>query len=483
MKDEPGEGGWYSPNVVSGKILGNSKSETLAPEGNDSTRSFARMSVVSDLSTRPNEPDRTSETNNEISETSFSVATPLPSKIHGRFRSAGPRIMILGGDADNNLGDHAILFSLCQTLAEFDSRVRITVVSDRTNRYKFPGVVNVIPSGIAGSFALMRAAAKQDLITIGGGGLFQDDDSRVKMPFWASKVTALRAVNERIVAHSIGAGPLAHPESKCSANWTCSVLESISVRDEFAHKWLSSCTAREVLIVPDPAFMLRPAPQEDGDAVLQHLQIPTDKPIIGVALRRWFHQLGGFVPHSVRDRLGLTEKQNHEAMDRLLSQIADSLRALAARLNASILLLPTYNVEHEADVHYCRQLAERLPRNRVQIGSIDDPQVYKAVCGRLSLMISARMHPLILAASMGVPVVGLGYNGKFEGFFDMLGIPRRMIWMNEFRMESQLERLQQLAEDALSDTIDLRNRCELLAHRTARQTTALLGQQVVQEVC
>lgn len=391
--------------------------------------------------------------------------------------------MIIGGDADNNLGDQAILLSLCQTLTKSNPQIRITVVSKHQNRHHFPGVATIIPPGFTGSRELLRTAARQDLIAIGGGGLFQDDDSRIKMPYWATKITALRAVNERIVAHSIGAGPLRHQESRSSANWTCSLLERVSVRDEFAHKWLSSCTQREISIVPDPAFMLRPASRETADAILQRLRIPGDTPIIGVTLRRWFHRLGGFVPHLVRSQFGLSTHQDHDAMDRLLTQLAESLRTLATSLNATILLLPTYNVKHEADVHYCRLLAGRLPDSQVRLGLIEDPRVYKAVCGRLSLMISARMHPLILAASMGVPVVGLGYNGKFEGFFDMLGIPRRMIWMNEFTLDSQSERLQRMAEEALSDETDLRNRCEALARRTELATANLLERPIAQEAC
>jgi hypothetical protein len=77
-----------------------------------------------------------------------------PAQARRQHNSAGPRIMFLGGDADNNLGDHAVLLSLCQTLRDFDPQVRITVVSNRQDRYSFPGVVKVIPSGITGSCAL-----------------------------------------------------------------------------------------------------------------------------------------------------------------------------------------------------------------------------------------------------------------------------------------------------------------------------------------
>ena len=62
-----------------------------------------------------------------------------------------------------------------------------------------------------------------------------------------------------------------------------------------------------------------------------------------------------------------------------------------------------------------RQLAE------VSLARIADPRLYKAVLGHAALIVSSRMHPLILGAGMGVPLVGLSYNDKFRGLFDQLG--------------------------------------------------------------
>ena len=60
------------------------------------------------------------------------------------------------------------------------------------------------------------------------------------------------------------------------------------------------------------------------------------------------------------------------------------------------------------------------------------------------------------AASMGVPVVGLGYNPKFAGLFGQLGIEPRLIELDAFAEASQAERLVGLMRAAIEARDDLR---------------------------
>jgi polysaccharide pyruvyl transferase WcaK-like protein len=383
-------------------------------------------------------------------------------------------VLILGGDSDFNLGDAAILAAVCHCLAATAGRADIVITSSRPRRIGLPETVRVIPRGARGLRRLFRAARASDVIVVGGGGLFQDDDSRAKMPYWAARIAALRLLNDNIVGHCVGAGPLEHAESRRCARLACSMLRSISVRDEFARGALTRCTDRSVDVVPDPAFMLPPAPANEAVSFIRSLGLTPGRPIIGVALRRWFHRRGGFIPHRVRARVGLDRGAGDAEMQQLASEVASALRSLARRQNAAILLLPTYVLSHEGDVAACHQLQAALGDCETRLALIEDPALYKAVAGHLTLMVSARMHPLIFAASMGVPIVGLAYNGKFEGLFDLLGVPRRLVWLNEFATGPQQRRLEELATAAIEDQTDLRARSSVLADAVYQRTAALL---------
>jgi polysaccharide pyruvyl transferase WcaK-like protein len=177
----------------------------------------------------------------------------------------------------------------------------------------------------------------------------------------------------------------------------------------------------------------------------------------------------------LRSGLKLNRGEGAVEMTRFLSRLAGVLRSLARREDAAILLMPTYTLSHEGDVAVCRELELALGDLDSRLALIDDPSLYKAIAGYLTLMVSARMHPLILAASMGVPIVGLAYNRKFEGLFDLLGLPRRLLWMDEFVSGSPDDRLERLAISAVEEATDLRARSAVLAETVSRRTVALLS--------
>ena len=375
----------------------------------------------------------------------------------------GSRVLLLGGDADLNVGDRAILSALTRCLTLHDPSVDISVVGHPTLHANLSGVAQVIPRGASGLRALLRAAASADRVLIAGGGLFQDDDSRAKMPYWAARIGLLKSFNAHISALAIGAGPLAHPESRLSARIACAALEHISVRDRFARDALAGCTDRPLTIAPDPAFMLEPAPRDEASAQLRRLGIPAGKPFIAATLRRWYHARGGLMPNGLKSRLGIEPKCDHARFDELLGVLARSLEALGQKLDADIVLLPGYNTSLEADDAACEALRWRMPGTRVHLARVADPGLYKALLGQAALVISARMHPLILAAGMGVPFVGLSYNGKFDGLYELLGLQARSLPLDQCPDAWGVATLVAAAEAALEARVDLRQRAEALA--------------------
>lgn len=382
------------------------------------------------------------------------------------------KVLILGGDSDYNLGDAAILAALCARFAASGAKT-ITFTSSLANPPRPRGATAAIRRGVGGTHALFRAANEADLVVIGGGGLLQDDDSRVKMPYWASRIAALRFANRNLVGHSVGAGPLRHLESRAAARFTCSALASITVRDAFAQAALQSCTQVPIEIVPDPAFMLDPASAVVADALLHSVGVESGRPIIGMCLRKWFHARGGFIPSRVRLAMGLNDHSGDAALAQLLEKLAAAIVPVATAMGASILLLPTYSADYENDAHTCEAFARLIRNCEVRIARVTDPALYKAVTARVSVMVSSRMHPLILAAGVGTPIVGLAYNGKFEGMFDMLQIPRRMIWLADAADDLPVK-MRALIEQALHSDEDLQHKASLLAALVSSKTSELL---------
>lgn len=338
-------------------------------------------------------------------------------------------ILILAGDTDGNLGDLAIVTATCECIRRLDPSIRISLVTSRPERDSQRLGISPIPRGLRGLPTLIRAARRADLVICGGGGLFQDDNSLIKMPYWALRLTLLRLVAPRIAGFSIGAGPLNHGVSRLFARLALKMLQPVSVRDSSAKAWLQPLTRKDIEIVPDPAFMLQGKGSEDALRNLADGGVPLDgTPLIGVAVRRWFHTDSDLIPHMYAYKLGLRRRRGQAEMDEFTTRCANDLDQVVRATKAHVVFLPTYNVGHEDDAAVCGAIARKMSSEGRSTILLDDPKTLKEITARLSVILCGRLHPAILAAGHGIPIVGLSYNSKFTGTFDQL--PVKVPWMS-----------------------------------------------------
>jgi len=345
----------------------------------------------------------------------------------------GRRVLLLTRYDHDDVGGRAVLCALCESLQVTDPGVRITIVSGCPQARELPGVVEVIPRGASHLPRLLGAARRQDVVVVDAGGRRRDHRGGISALYGTARLQALGLFNKNICGNALGAAA-----------------------------------------APDPAFALSPAAPAEADRYLRGLGIPPGRPVIGVVMRGLDERSGGSLWARLHRPVLLNDSARDIALARALGQVALAVETLALQMDAAVLLLPTSNTGLESDSGYCYQLAAMLQLDCVKVAQLHDPRLYKAVCGRLKLMISARAHPLILAAGMGVPGVALATGGEFDRYFDVLGIPRRVMKLDDCSDGTQAESLVALGEEAMNDRIDLRKRCELLRRRVIQDTAALL---------
>ncbi len=342
-------------------------------------------------------------------------------------------VLILAGDTDGNLGDLAIVTATCDAIRSADADATISLLTSSPARDVSRLNITPIRRGLRGLLGLAKAANRADLTICGGGGLFQDDDSLAKMPYWAIRLMFVRLFATSIHGLSIGAGPLNHRFSRFFAWLALKQMVTVSVRDELAKTALQPLTGKSVTVIPDPAFCLQATSQADAEQTLAASGVPLDgRPVLGVAVRRWFHKHSSVIPYKYAVRLGLNKHRGKEKMQSFIRLLSLSLERVTERTGAHILFLPTYNVEHEADQDVCNQVAALLKPGTHSTLQLSDPRRYKSICGLATAMICGRMHPGILAAGQGTPILGLEYNQKFTGVFSLLSRKDSCISMAEF---------------------------------------------------
>ncbi|WP_226574602.1 polysaccharide pyruvyl transferase family protein [Acuticoccus sediminis] len=91
----------------------------------------------------------------------------------------------------------------------------------------------------------------------------------------------------------------------------------------------------------------------------------------------------------------------------------------------SVVMVPHDTRKTDSDKAVLERIAARLTdgeRTHTHLIPADDPQRVKAVLAGCDLGVTSRMHAAILAMGAGVPALCFGYQGKFEGLFDLVGL-------------------------------------------------------------
>lgn len=385
------------------------------------------------------------------------------------------KILILSGDIDGNLGDAAIVLSTCENLLRLDKRLVITLVSDRSTLPERLSNVRILPRGLKGLARLLASAKESDFVLCGGGGLFQDDDSLIKMPYWAFRLLLVRLFCRRIIGYSIGVGPLRFAVSRFFAGLAFACMERCSVRDPLSQTTTRRATGKNAALVPDPALLLNTGSREKAAALLKTHGVPLNgTPLVGVALRRWFHHTTTLIPHKYMAKYGLRKTRGQQQCRKMIHLLAAVFDRLAETHGVFFVFLPTYNVAHEADADICREVMETMATPHKALLTVEAPEQYKATTGFLSALLGGRMHPTILAAGENVPVVGLSYNQKFSGFFQLLDCPDRVIHVEDFVNDARTGQLYSLLVSALTSGNGPGARVRDLAREVDRFNRSLL---------
>jgi polysaccharide pyruvyl transferase WcaK-like protein len=407
-------------------------------------------------------------------------------KTNRRIRPLGTviakNILILAGDTDGNLGDLAIVTATCERLRKIRPGAQISMLTSHPDRDSRRLGIVPLRRGLRGIGSLLRAARQADLVICGGGGLFQDDDSLLKMPYWGVRLACLRLFARRIVGLSIGAGPLRHPVSRLFARLAMKALRPATVRDPLALAVLQPLTRTRIRVVPDPAFILQASASRIARQVLKDAGVPADKPLVGVAVRRWFHTNSNLIPHTYAVKVGLNRNRGSAKMWEFNELTAAVLTEVVSHAGAHVVFMPTYNVRHENDAAVCEKIASKMPGGSSTILDLDDPKLYKAVTGLLSVMLCGRMHPAILAAGQGIPIVGLSYNQKFPGTFSMLGHGTRCLSMTEFVDNRDTARLSAMLREAIRRPADFTPDTTAVQHVISKFIEELVAPSVVVRV-
>jgi polysaccharide pyruvyl transferase CsaB len=280
------------------------------------------------------------------------------------------RVTVSGFYGAGNLGDEALLAGLVQALAEHDVRDVTILSADPAATRRMHGV-HAARRGVGLPGALWRT----DVLVSGGGGLLQDVTSTRSLRYYLGVIRLARRMGRRAVVFGQSLGPLSGA-GRLAVREVLAGLP-IGLRDGPSLR-LAQELGLSARHVGDTALLLEVerAPQRDAVVLVPRAGYP-----------------------------------------RATAVLAD----LGRRAASAGLAVEAAAFQRGAD----RAEVERLRRAIPSLCVLPTPgpaTTARALAGA-RLVVSARLHGLVLAAAGGTPHAGISYDPKVEGFAAETGAP------------------------------------------------------------
>lgn len=324
-------------------------------------------------------------------------------------------VVICGAYGKGNCGDNAILNAIVSQLQDIDPDLPITALSRQPYETRKCARINAVYTF---HFLKVRRLVSQSKLYISGGGtLMQDATSTRSLLYYLYGIRQAKNCGCKVMLYGCGVGPISRPRNQRRAAKTLNrYADVISVRDRYSEELLRSLnvTRPEIHLNADPALLMDPDRENPMGGYLHRCGIVEGKQYVMVAVRPW------------------------QGFDKKISAIAAAAEYAYEEYGLVPLL---YAMEPARDLPAVRAVAAKLRCPHLMLEAGSSGQEVLALIRRMSLVISMRLHTLIFAAGQNIPMVGIVYDPKVDGFLDYLG-------------QDLYLPLQEVNTAALSDLID-----------------------------
>lgn len=306
------------------------------------------------------------------------------------------KILISGYYGFNNIGDESILRTVIDNLREKLPDVDITVLSqdpERTaEKYAVKSVRRMsLPD-------IFRAVRRCDLLLSGGGSLLQDATSGRSILYYLFILRLAQLLGKQTFIYSQGIGPISTPRNR---RLTASILrraDGIVVRDAKSRDLLLEIgvPGQLVHVTADPVIRVKRPDPAQGLRILEREGCPKERLTVGWAVK--------------------ARKPNRE----FLQEVYRCILWLREEYGADSVLIPFF---YDEDVGACEDVARRLDGKAGCLRQKYLSEETLSIIGCMDVLVGVRLHSLIYAAVMGVPMIGVSYDPKVDSFLASIERP------------------------------------------------------------
>lgn len=301
------------------------------------------------------------------------------------------RVLISGYYGFANAGDEAMLSAIIASLKDIKSDIEIVVISGNPEVTAKAYNIKAIPR--FSFWQILKQLCKADLLISGGGSLLQDITSERSLYYYLSIIQMAKILGKKVMLYGQGIGPLQGSLAKKITALVCNQADCITVRDEGSALELKALGLKQqqLFVTADPVFAMHAVSKDLGQRILKKYNFKGAKPVIGISVRQWL------------------KLENYKYV---LAKVADYA---VTKYDARIVFLPMH---YPQDLKVSQEIADLMlhKQSALVLEELYSTEEFLSVIGNFDLLIGVRLHALIFAAVMQVPIIGISYDPKIDRF-------------------------------------------------------------------
>lgn len=262
-----------------------------------------------------------------------------------------------------------------------------------------PLISPIISSILPKRKMVLAALAEADLVIVGHDGIFSNQSCHI--------IDLTKRMGKK--SGILGCGLSIKPRNRQVWKLYSNCFEQADFcyfREEESFLWSSSLIKSnfKLKLAPDPAFCMRPSDSQSISELISSFKGGTNKPLVALTV----------VENDIILKWGFKNEKNQiNKREKHYKLIAKLIDHIIASWGAKVVFVPhcTGPGNENDDRFVARQIAERVKQPADNLLILEDEysaRHLKALIGQCDLLIGERIHSLIGAVSMGVPILCLG---------------------------------------------------------------------------
>ncbi len=323
------------------------------------------------------------------------------------------RILISGYYGFNNIGDESILQAVVDNLQGKVKDIDITVLSQNPQSTSVKYGINSVNRKSAKD--IIKAVKNCDILISGGGSLLQDVTSKKSIIYYLMIMWAAFFFRKKVFIYSQGIGPIISKFNRRLTAQTLKNVDGIVVRDEASKELLIEIgiAPAKVIVTADPVLRVKKADLSIGQEILNK---------------------EGFTFNEKSIKVGFAIREK-KIDSNFVEELCKCIKRLINDYDAQIVLIPFHYSE---DMAVIQEIESRIGQNICCVKHKYLTNEMLSIIGNMDILVGVRLHSLIYAAIMDVPMIAVSYDPKINSFMNSMDM-KAMCSVYDFKSEFFIE--------------------------------------------